>query len=683
MTPAKKNSIITILLTLAVAAVVTVFYPHPQEKGYVYEVGKPWSYAKLIAPFDIPVKPDSATFRHKRDSLDAVFEPVFRRDTRLADSVLASLPKSGVPRAAAIYGIIRNFYNNPGYGIVSADERDMISDGSLSRIRIMNQNVLTARSTAGLVSPGNIADTLRNMYAADSVTVRFINSLDLPRVLKPNVVRDPEATHTQYELALSELAVAREVILPGQTIIDNGVVLTEQDYTNLQTYETMLAERTSRHSGDSFLLLLGQFLYVSLMLTALFAYLYFNCPEIMHTFRKLLFIYVLITVFFLIGVGANAFTPSGIYLVPMTIVPILALVFFDARTALFVSFVLTMICAPVSSFALEYILLQFCAASAAVNTLRELRQRSQLLRTAALVGTAYVMAYIALTLLMNGSFDAFSWRMVIFLLINAVLTSLAYILMFVMERSFGFVSVVTLVELADINSPLLRRLSDDCPGTFQHSMAVSNLAADAAKHIDANVPLVRAGALYHDIGKLRNPAFFTENQHGVNPHDALPPQKSAEIIINHVADGVKLADKAGLPGLLKAFIREHHGAGKAKYFYFTACKNSPDDSVDPAPFTYPGPNPRSRETSLLMMADAVEAASRSLKEHTPQAIAELVNRIIDSQIADGLHNESPLSFRDVQIIKQAFIKRLMTIYHSRITYPDDPSKKADSTAPGQ
>ena len=226
-----------------------------------------------------------------------------------------------------------------------------------------------------------------------------------------------------------------------------------------------------------------------------------------------------------------------------------------------------------------------------------------------------------------------------------------------------------MIELADINNPLLMRLSNECPGTFQHSIAVSNLASDAAARIGANVQLVRAGAHYHEIGKLANPAFFTENQHGVNPHDALPPERSATIVINHVADGLKLAESARLPESIRQFIREHHGAGMAKYFYITACNANPDSKIDPTPFTYPGPTPRSRETSVLMMADAVEAASRSLQDHTREDIATLVNRIIDGQIADGLHNQSDLEFKDVQVIKDAFIKRLMTIYHSRIAYP--------------
>ena len=393
--------------------------------------------------------------------------------------------------------------------------------------------------------------------------------------------------------------------------------------------------------------------------------------------------YSLVTLFFLVGVGLNYFVAQGVYIAPMMIVPILVLVFFDGRTALFVTCILTLICAGVTAFALEFIFLQFCAVAAAVFSLRELSRRSQLLRTSLIVALAYFASYVALDLLMNGSFEGFTWRMVAFLGVNAALTSMAYILMFAVERLFGFISVVTLVELADINTPILMRLSNECPGTFQHSIAVSNLASDAAVRIGANVQLVRAGALYHDIGKLANPAFFTENQHGVNPHDALPPERSAAIVINHVADGLQLADKAGLPEVIRSFIREHHGAGMAKYFYITYCRQHPGEDVDKAPFSYPGPDPQSRETSVLMMADAVEAASRSLSEHTREAITELVNRIIDGQIADGLHNESTLEFRDVAKIKEAFVKRLMTIYHSRIAYPTAPKPAAAPSAAPQ
>lgn len=259
--------------------------------------------------------------------------------------------------------------------------------------------------------------------------------------------------------------------------------------------------------------------------------------------------------------------------------------------------------------------------------------------------------------------------------INAVLLSFAYMLIFILEKTFGFTSVVTMVELSDINNPVLRELSQECPGTFQHSMALSTLAADAAQRVGANVQLVRTAALYHDIGKLNNPAFFTENQHGVNPHDALDPTQSAKIVIRHVTDGLARANKEKLPQVIKDFIAQHHGRGKAKYFYNTYCRQHPDEEIDESLFTYPGPNPQTREASIMMMADSVEAASRSLKDYSTESITALVNKIIDGQIADGLHAESPISFRDVATIKDAFISRLRTMYHARVSYPEDIKRK--------
>ena len=485
-----------------------------------------------------------------------------------------------------------------------------------------------------------------------------------------------------YEQELLPYSIDLGVIQQGQTIIDKGAIVSAQDCINLATYERMLSERNSSEIQSQLLLILGEGAFVLLIFVALTIYLASFAKNVYEDKRQFLSVILLITVFFIFAVAMNHFIPNGIYIVPFSIVPILILVFFDARTAIFTHIAEVMLCAAFAPFTLEFIFMQLAGGCAAVFTLEQLSKRSELLRTAVFVAVTYWISYLAIELMLNGSMEGISWRIAAYITISAVLTSFAYILMFVYEKAFGLISVVTLVELADINHPLLRELSDNCPGTFQHSMAVSNLASDAALKIGANVQLVRAGALYHDIGKLSNPAFFTENQSGVNPHEALSPVKSAEIVINHVTDGLRRADKANLPSVIRNFISEHHGAGKAKYFYYTYCNQHPDENVDPAPFTYPGPNPRSRETSILMMADAVEAASRSLKEHTPDAISNLVNKIIDGQIADGLHNDSPLSFRDINMIKEAFIRRLKTIYHSRISYPDAPSKKETTVDSG-
>lgn len=283
-------------------------------------------------------------------------------------------------------------------------------------------------------------------------------------------------------------------------------------------------------------------------------------------------------------------------------------------------------------------------------------------------------------LLNEGDLTTFSWRMIGIFAINCVTLSFAYILNLIIEKVFGFTSTVTLVELSDINTPLLRRLAEEAPGTFQHSMQVSTLASEAARAIGANTQLVRTGALYHDIGKLESPIFFTENQHGVNPHTGLNPETSAQKIISHVTGGLQIAAKAKLPQVIRDFIAEHHGKSVTRYFYNTAVNQNPDKVVDRSKFTYPGPNPRSKETTILMMADSVEAASRSLKDYSPEAISALVDKIITAQESDGLYKNSPISFRDIETIKETFKKRLATIYHSRVVYPEMNKNTATAVA---
>lgn len=670
----KKRLTSNIIITAIAALIIVWFYPHPETSRYNYEEGKPWNYAQLIAPFDIPVHPDSLTLQKARDTLDAHFVPIYEFNQLKSDSIVRLLPPSPGTSAASHLGqALRRIYAD---GVVDSYTHSLISEGKLPKVRILEKNVLSEMSTSDFMSPKEVYSKLEQQFRESPEDYQYLTAINLSELLEPNYTLNETESKRHYEYDYLTLTVDRGLILQGQSIIDKGAIVTAQDYTNLKTYETMLAQRNTENAGNNFLLWLGQFVYVIMLLAGLFSYFHFFVPDIYNRRSAMVFIMTLVTLFFLLATGLNYFTQGGIYILPLMIVPLLTLVFFDERSAIMTSLVTTLICAGITTFALEFIYLQFCATMAVVYSLRDLSRRGQLFRTSVIVMVVYFVAYVSLELLMNGSLEGFSMRMVVFLIINSALTSMSYVLMFVVERVFGFVSTVTLIELADINNPLLMRLSDECPGTFQHSMAVSNLAADAGAKIGANVKLIRAGALYHDIGKLNNPAFFTENQHDINPHDTLPPERSAQIIIRHVTDGLKMAEKAGLPESIRDFIREHHGRGMAKYFYYNACKAASEGTtIDPATYTYPGPNPQSIELSVLMMADAVEAASRSLTDHSTQALTDLVNRIIDGQIKDGLHNESPISFRDIDIIKKAFIKRLMTMYHSRVAYPGAPEPK--------
>lgn len=689
-----SNSILSIIATV----IIVYFFPHPENTHYKYEQGRPWNYAKLIAPFDIPIRPDTATMMAVRDSLDRVFVPVFTPAPDASKEVVNELmakwshqdmtisPSENLKRMRQrAVAMLQNAYK--GYVIDEAYSH-RVAEGSLTQVRLQKDNVVGKKQTAALTTPSLLSRYIASAINADggidadSISAeKWIEAENLEEVIRPNLAYNKATSDRLYTDELNQLnvrmgAVISGVIQQGQTIIDKGTVITPQDYTNLQTYERMIDEKVSGGNRSNLLMWLGQFLYVALIMAALMTFYKFTEPKIWNSRQGMLFVLLMITAFFLIGIGLDRYIDCGIYLVPFAIVPVLMVVFFNAPAAIITSAALIMLCGGVVSFPLEFITLQFAATMASTYSLTELAKRSQLLRTSLFVLATYVTGYLAIELMLNGSLSDMQMRMFISLTVSAALCSMAYILMVAVERSFGFVSVVTLIELTDTNNPILRELSQECPGTFQHSMAVSNLATDAAIKINANEQLVRAGALYHDIGKINNPNFFTENQRGVNPHDALPPERSAQIIIGHVTDGLARADKEGLPSVIKDFIAQHHGKGKAKYFYFTFCKQHDGEEIDESMFTYPGPNPQTREASLLMMADSVEAASRSLTEHTPQAISGLVNRIIDGQIADGLHNDSPLLFRDIDIIKAAFIKRLMTMYHSRIVYPEDPNKKS-------
>lgn len=658
-----------IIFLVATVATIVYFLPRSKEQTISYEENRPWEHGMLRAPFEIYIYPDTAEVT---DSINKAFTPICQRDNNIADSILAIVSQN----ASVYHKISAKIRERYELGIVTADMYAKIESGKLPTLRLLDGKMLKKVSTENFISPRKLYLMIDSL-AQDSLSRKFMKEINLPNLLIPNITINDNQTQQAYNDDLARATAPIGVIMENERIIDRGEVVTHKLYRILNTYQDMLKKQDPETAKTQWFKILGQTLFVLILITVLYLYLQNFCHDTIYRKGNLLFILLMIGLFTVFATFATTLFGNGIYLVPFVIIPIVILVFFDARTAIFCHIVEILICSSFAPFPLEFIIVEFCAGAAAIFSLKELSKRSQLLRTALFVFLAYVTSYIAIEILLNGTLSNSVVRVLGFFAINAVLTSFAYILIFIIEKLFGFISVVTLVELSDINNPLLRELSEQCPGTFQHSMAVSNLAADAVGKIDGNVQLVRTGALYHDIGKIDNPAFFTENQRGVNPHDALDPIKSAEIVINHVNDGLKRATKAKLPKILHNFISQHHGCGKAKYFYITYCQNHPNEVVDEALFTYPGPNPTSKETSVLMMADAVEAASRSLSDHSVAAVTALVNRIIDSQIEEGLHNDSPISFRDIKIIKEAFINRVSTIYHSRVVYPEGtPSTKS-------
>lgn len=653
--------------------IVLLFLPQKSEQQFTYIENRPWNHSLLTAPFDIPIFRDSTTVRILSDSIRDNFIPVYSFRESVKDGVLESLDNDVLledHEKSRIKAYMEGLYT---VGIVDNNTASKISSGDIKNIRIINENEL--RTVVG-----SQFRSQREAYVLlDSLLKRSLPSTSLPAInlsglVQPNVLLDTLENDRLLTDALQQASTAVGVIQQGERIIDRGDIVNPQLYQVLLTYEEMMSNRDLTNSKEVFYTDAGAALYTILLFAAIFMFFFLYREEWWKSDLRILCVLSLILGFYIFAVFlSNAFA-AGLMVIPFTILPILMVVFYDSRTALFTYMVELLLCLTLSTFPLEFIFVEFIAGLIAIFSMKELSRRSQLLRTAAWVFLAYAVSYLSVELMTTGTINEFTWRIIGYFIINAVLISFAYILIFVVEKVFGFTSMVTLVELSDINNPLLMALSEECPGTFQHSMAVSNLAAEAARKIGANVQIVRTSALYHDIGKLSNPAFFTENQHGVNPHDQLTPEQSAKVIIGHIKDGMKRAEKANLPKVIRDMITQHHGLGKAKYFYITECRRKGEENVNPEDFTYPGPNPQTLEASLIMMADAVEAASRSLSEHTTESITTLVNRIIDGQIAEGLHADSPLSFKDVSIIKQCFINRLRTMYHARIAYPTELKK---------
>ena len=674
-----KNKVYLALAFVAAATMIVYFMPRMTRNHYTYEENRPWAYSLLRAPFDIPVYRDSATVKRMTDSIDNSLVPIFRRDDAQGRQVMARIAAAdSIPRhmRSRLEAALARVYRQ---GIVDAATAALIARGELTEVKFNENNVNVTRKTSNYLSQrGAYAYIDSLMSGADAH--RAFQAAGLSALLLPNIVEDREATRQYRESLIQPVVAGVGLIQKGEKIIGPAEIVTPQLYQVLQTYELMLDKQSSFDRSQRINSYAGKTIFVMLLLGMLYTYMYFYLPGGVRRVKFVLLPLLLLVVFFIFTVLVSKVFRSGIYTVPLAILPIMVAVFYDSRTAFFSYVIEVLLCAVAASYPLEFVSVEMVAGTFVLFSLRDLSRRSQLLRSALVGFVAYVASYVGFELMMAGTLGALSWRLIGYFGINAVLISFAYILIFVVEKLFGLVSTVTLVELSDINNRTIRELSRECPGTFQHSMAVSNLATEAAHRIGANVQLVRAGALYHDIGKIDNPAFFTENQYGVNPHDALTPVQSAGIIVRHITDGLRRAEKAKLPKAVRDLIAQHHGRGRAKYFYTMECRNQPDKEVDPAPFTYPGPNPQTREASVLMMADSVEAASRSLTDHSPEAISNLVNRLIDGQVADGLHNESPLSFRDIKEIKETFISRLRSMYHARVQYPSETPRPAGSEA---
>ena len=669
------NLLMRLWITALTVALIVWFLPRDSNsKRYNYDVGKPWMYQSFIAQFDFPIYKTEEAIKQEQDSILQTLMPYYNYDPTREKKELEKFNKdfsielTGLSHAyrAKIIDRIHRLY---AAGIMNTPEYNAIAHrDSTNMVKVVDGKSATPTEIGCMYSTMSAYEALLKdeELSKDRATLQKLN---LTNYLEPNLTYDKEKTETEKNDRLGSIPLASGMVLSGQKIIDRGEIVDDYTYRVLSSFERELQRRnaTQKELTTTFI---GQVIYVTIlvmlftMYIALFRKDYFDKP------RSIMMLYVMITVFPIIVAMMIDHNWFNVYIVPFAMAAIFARMFMDSRTAFVTQLTIVLICAAAVKYQYEFIIIQLVAGLVAIYSLRELSSRAQVIKTAALVTVSSCAVYFALQMMQETDVLKLDSKMYTHFAVNGVLLLLSYPLMYLIEKTFGFTSNVTLFELSNTFKGVLRNLSEVAPGTFQHSITVGNLAAEVANRIGADSLLVRVGALYHDIGKMTNPAFFTENQAGVNPHDALTCKESAKIIIGHVTEGVKIAEKANLPTIIKDFILTHHGRGMAKYFYIKYQNEHPDEVVDKEQFTYPGPNPFTREQALLMMADTCEAASRSLQEYTEESISSLVDRLIDAQVADGCFKDCPITFRDIAQAKQVLTERLMSIYHTRIQYPE-------------
>lgn len=670
-----KNLIYKSLIFIATVSVIVYFLPNEGKFNYQFDINKPWKYGLLQASFDFPIYKNDLQVQKEQDSILADYQPYFQIDKEAEKNVLSKLREDynktlrhslpGTDYVRYIERTLKALYED---GIIAGNYLKRMEEDSIIAIRLVDKNVATSRFIDQLYTVKEAYEYLLNADTAH-YKKKILQQCNLNDYITPNLVYDEEKSEAAQKDLLSNISWANGFVLNGQKIIDRGEIVDEQTYNILESLRKEW-EKRSDSVQEKRLTLAGQILYVGIFLFCFMAYLELFRADYYERKGTLTLLFALIVFFPVLSSIMVEQNLSSIYVVPFAMIPIIVRVFLDSRTAFMAHVTIILLCSITLRFPHEFILLQVVAGMVAIYSLRELSQRSQLLRTALVVFISYALLYFAFELIHEDDLTKLNTRMYIYFMINGILLLFAYPLLFLLEKIFGFTSDVTLVELSNINNSLLREMSEVAPGTFQHSLQMANLAAAAANKIGGKSQLVRTGALYHDIGKMVNPAFFTENQSGVNPHKSLSYEQSAQVIISHITDGLKLAEKHNLPKVIKDFISTHHGRGLTKYFYISYKNEHPDEEVDQEKFRYPGPNPFTKEQAVLMMADSVEAASRSLPEYTEESISTLVDKIIDTQVSEGYFKECPITFKDIATVKALFKEKLKTMYHTRISYPE-------------
>ena len=678
-----NNWINLLLVCVASTLCLLLALPRDSKAGYDYEVGKPWNYAPLIADFEFPIYKSAEQLAAERDSALRTFYPYYNSHEAVAQQQVRNFAAdraaghfAGVPDAYITYAM-RTLQGVYAAGVISSESMNRLTASGTCGVRVVNGTNAVTRDLGTIFSPRTAYEHIMDdeHYSRD-----LLSRLNLHKYLEANLVYDSIKTQQGKAELLSGISGSTGLVLRGERIIDRGERVNLRQKAILDSLRRE-SERRKEDVDNERIILFGRFGLIAAFMALLVIYLRMFRRDLYQSPHTVYLIFSVVTIFPLLTYLLCTYKFFSVYIIPFAMLPIVLRVFTDTRTAFMSHLTMVLLASIPLHMHYQFILSQLIAGLVGIYCIKDLTERSQIFLTSLIVTFCTIVFGVMFELSEGGSLIGADRSWFRDIVISGVALLFTYPLLYLIEQAFGFTSSVTLIELNNTNSPIIRRLAKEAQGTFIHSIQVGNLAAEVAARIGAKVQLVRTGALYHDIGKLTNPGFFTENQAGYNPHDKLTEEESVQIIISHVTKGVELADKHRLPKVIKDFILTHHGASMVRYFYVQAVNKYGEENVDKAKFTYPGPNPFTREQAILMMSDAVEASSRSLKEYTTEAITELVNRIIDGQVANGAFVNCPITFRDISEAKQTFIDSLQVIYHTRVSYPEIKQPKDNPEQP--
>lgn len=665
----KLNYFIKSLIFIGLIILLTYFLPNRNKFKHHFEAGKPWSYELLMAPFDFPIFKSDNQIKEDEAKLLEKFVPFFQLDTTVADRqlrrLMAELYAEDDSLSVAQLALPEKWEGIYNKGIMSAHIHQQLLSENITEIMC----ILPSKETSKL-QIANIHTPISAYRELSRLIPYEYAQLNLHLFLTENLKYDSVISELSKAEMLRNLSLTSGIVQAEERIIDRGEIVTAETYQVLSSLRKAY-EAKNMTSTKSLTVIIGEIIITTGIILLFFFYLFLFRPRIFEDNKNILFICMIIIIMIGLVSFVVQYTSFNHFILPYAMLPIIIRVFFDSRTALFAHIVTTLIISIMVDNAFQFIIIQIIVGMTAVSSLKDMTQRSQLAQTALIILVTYVLAYLSLELITEGDISRIHWQPLVYFSISCAFLLFAYLLIYIFEKLFGLVSAITLLELTNINSDLMMQFAEKAPGTFQHTLQVSNLATEAAKKIGANSLLVRTGALYHDIGKMKNPHYFIENQlGGPNPLSELHFEQAAQVIIGHVNNGIEIARKAHLPEQIIHFIRTHHGYSKTKYFYNSFLNAYPGVQPDDTYFTYPGPLPDTKETAILMMADAVEARVRSLKVYTNDTINESVEQMINSQIADGMFRDAPISFRDVETVKEVFKEKIRNMYHNRIVYPE-------------